>query len=97
MDYRKAGLALIEQGVSDTLCSMDLDLISWETLGQVEVFLHHLDQHIIDDIGFCDLQTESVPDQVVDLPAGILDFLEDFLLAADVQAHRFEGSTAYYA
>ncbi len=97
MEYRKAGLALIEQGISDTLCPMDLDLIFWEILEQVEVFFQYLDRHIIDDIGFCDLQTETVPDQVVDLPPGILDFLDDFLLAADAQAHRFEGSTGYYA
>ncbi len=97
LDYRKAGLALIEQGVSDTLCSMDTDLISWETLEQVEVFFRHLDRYSTDDIGFWDLKTDVVPDRAVDLPAGILDFLDDFLLAADAQAHRFEGTTTYYA
>ena len=42
MEYPKAGLALIEQGISDTLCSLD----------QVEAFFHYLDRHVIDDIGF---------------------------------------------
>lgn len=97
MEYRKAGLALIEQGISDTLCSLDPDLIPWDILDQVEVFFRHLDRHIIDDVGFSLYEVETVPDWVVDLPAGILDFLDDFLLVADVQAHRFEGTTAYYA
>ena len=97
MDYQKAGLALIEQGISDTLCSLDQDLISWEILEQLEVFFHYLDQHVIDDIGFGFYEPDAVPDKAVDLPAGILDFLDDFLLVADDQAHRFEGSTAYYA
>jgi hypothetical protein len=97
MDYQKAGLALIEQGISDTLCSLDQDLISWDTLEQVEVFFHYLDRHVIDDIGFGFYEPDAVPDQAVDLPAGILDFLDDFLLVADAQAHRFEGTTAYYA
>lgn len=35
MDYRKAGLALIEQGISDTLCSLDPDLIPWGILDQI--------------------------------------------------------------
>ncbi len=59
MDYRKAGLAMIEQGISDTLCSLDQDLISWEILEQAEVFFHYLDRHIIDDNGFCDLGTDK--------------------------------------
>ena len=63
----------------------------------MEVFFQHLDRYIIDDIGFCDLQTETVPDRAVNLPAGILDFLDDFLLAADAQAQRLEGITGYYA
>jgi len=97
MDYRKAGLALIEQGISDTLCSLDSDLISKDILDQVEVFFRHLDRHITDDIGFNNYETDVVSDQALDLPAGILDFLDDFLLVADAQAHRFEGSTAFYA
>jgi hypothetical protein len=97
MDYRNAGMALIEQGISDTLCSMDPDLISWDTLEQVEVFFRHLDRHITDDIGFSLYQADAVPDRAVDLPAGILDFLDDFLLSADAQAHRLEGNTGYYA
>ncbi|MEE4363118.1 MAG: hypothetical protein V2J08_04245 [Desulfotignum sp.] len=64
MEYRKAGLALIEQGISDTLCSMDLDLIPWDILEQVEVFFRHLDQYIIDDIGFSYYESDAVPDQV---------------------------------
>ncbi len=95
MEYRKAGLALIEQGVSDTLCFLDPDLISWETLDQVEVFFQHLDRHITDDIGFSNYETDIASDRAVDLPAGILDFLDDFLLVADVQAYRFEGSAAW--
>jgi hypothetical protein len=97
MDYRNAGMALIEQGISDTLCSMDPDLISWDTLEQVEVFFRHLDRHITDDIGFSLYEADAVPDRAVDLPAGILDFLDDFLLSADAQAHRLEGNTGYYA
>ncbi|WP_040012026.1 hypothetical protein [Desulfotignum phosphitoxidans] len=97
MDYRKAGLALIEQGVYDTLCSLDPDLIPWDILDQVEVFFHYLDRHVTDDIGFSNYETDAIPDRALDLPAGILDFLDDFLLVADAQAHRFEGSTAYYA
>ncbi len=96
MDYRKSGLALIEQGISDTLCSLDQDLISWEILEQAEVFFHYLNRHVIDDIGFWNYEPDAVPDQAVDLPAGILDFLEDLLLAADAQAHRY-GSTGYHA
>jgi hypothetical protein len=49
MDHRKAGLALIEQGVSDTLCSMDPYYIPWEILYQVEVFFQYLDQHVIEN------------------------------------------------
>ena len=97
MDYRKAGLALIEQGISDTLCSLDHDLIPWDILNQVEAFFHYLDRHIIDDIGFGFYEPDAVLDQAVYMPAGILDFLDDFLLVADAQAHRFEGSTGYYA
>jgi hypothetical protein len=96
MDYRKAGLALIEQGISDTLCSLDPDLIPWDILDQVEVFFHHLDHHVTDDIDFRNYETDVVSDQALDLPAGILDFLDDFLLVADAQAHRFEGFNAYY-
>jgi hypothetical protein len=48
-DYRKGGLALIEQGISDTLCSLDPDLIPCETLDQLEVFFQYLDQHIIEN------------------------------------------------
>ncbi len=69
MDYRKAGLVLIEQGISDTLCSLDQDLISWEILEQVEVFFHYLDRHVIDDIGFWNYESDAVPDRAVDLPA----------------------------
>jgi len=97
MDYRKAGLALIEQGISDTLCSMDPDLIPWDILDQVEVFFHHLDRYITDDIGFSNYETNIVSDRAVDLPSGILDFLGDLLLTADAQAHRLEGSNGYYA
>jgi hypothetical protein len=97
MEYRKAGLALIEQGISDILCSLDQDLIPWSIFDQIEVFFQYLDRHIIDDIGFWNYEPDAVPDQAVDLPPGILDFLEDLLLAADAQAHRFEGSTGYYA
>jgi hypothetical protein len=97
LDYRKAGLALIEQGISDTLCSLDQDLISWEILEQVGVFFQYLDRCVIDDIGFGFYEPDAVPDKAVDLPAGILDFLDDFLLVADAQAHRFEGTTGYYA
>jgi hypothetical protein len=97
MDYRKAGLALIERGVSETLCSMDLDLITSDLLDQVEVFFCHLDQYIIDDIEFWYLRTDAVPDQAVDLPAEVLVSLNDFLLAADAQAHRLEGTNGYYA
>jgi len=28
MEYRKAGLALIEQDICDTLCSLDFDMMS---------------------------------------------------------------------
>jgi hypothetical protein len=97
MEYKKAGLALIEQGISDTLCSLDQDLISWEILEQVEVFFHYLDRHVIDDIRFRDYEPDAVPDRAVDLPAGILSFLNDLLLVADAQAHRLEGTTGYYA
>jgi hypothetical protein len=93
LDYQKAGLALIEQGISDTLCSLDQDLISWDILDQVEGFFHYLDQHIIDDIRFWIYDADAVPDEIVDLPASLLDFLDDLLLAADAQAHRFERST----
>jgi len=97
MDYRKAGLALIEQGISDTLCSLDPDLIPWDILDQVEVFFRHLDRHVTDDIRFNNYETDIVSDRAVDLPAGILDFLDDLLLVADAQAHRFDGSTGFYA
>jgi hypothetical protein len=97
MEYRKAGLALIEQGISDTLCSLDQDLIPWDILDQVEVFFHYLDRHIIDDIGFRFFKTDAVPGRALDLPAGILDFLNDLLLVADAQAHRLECTTGYYA
>jgi hypothetical protein len=97
MEYRKAGLALIEQGISDTLCSLDQDLIPWDILDQVEVFFRHLDRHVTDDIRFNNYETDIVSDRAVDLPAGILDFLDDLLLVADAQAHRFDGSTGFYA
>jgi hypothetical protein len=97
MEYRKAGLALIEQGISDTLCSLDQDLIPWDILDQVEVFFHYLDRHIIDDIGFRFFESDAVSDQAVDLPVGSLSFLNDLLLAADAQAHRLECTTGYYA
>jgi hypothetical protein len=84
MDYRKAGLALIEQGISDTLCSLDPDLIPWEILDQMEVFFRHLDRHITDDIGFWNYETDAVPDRALDLPAGILDFLDDLLLTEEI-------------
>jgi hypothetical protein len=38
LDYRKAGLALIEQDISDTLCSLDQDLILWSIFDQIEAF-----------------------------------------------------------
>jgi hypothetical protein len=72
-------------------------LIPWDILDQVEVFFHYLDRHVTDDIGFSNYETDIVSDRAVELPAGILDFLDDLLLVADAQAHRFEGSTAYYA
>jgi hypothetical protein len=97
VDYRKAGLALIEQGVSDTLCSLDQDLIPWSIFDQIEVFFQHLDQHVTDDIEFRNYEPSAVPDRALDLPPGILDFLDDLLLSADAQAHRFLGTTAYYA
>jgi hypothetical protein len=34
--------------------------------------------------------TDAISDQAVNVPAEILDQLNDFLLAADVQAHRFQ-------
>ena len=46
---------MIEQGISDTLCSMDTDLIFCDILDQVEVFFQYLDRHVIDDIGLWDL------------------------------------------
>ena len=61
MEYRKAALALIEQGISDTLCSLDQDLIPWEILDQVEVFFQYLDQHVIDDICYIPKCFESNP------------------------------------
>jgi hypothetical protein len=94
MDYRKAGLSLIEQGISDTLYSLDQDLIPWSIFDQIEVFFHYLDQHVIDDIRFRNYEPDAVPDRALDLPAGILDFLDDLLLAADAQANRFLGTTA---
>ena len=97
MGHRKAGLALIEQGISDTLYSMDPYLIPWEILDQVEVFFQFLDQHVIDDIGFRNYKADAVSDQALDLPTGILDFLNDLLLAADAQAHRLQGTAGYYA
>jgi hypothetical protein len=97
MDYRKAGLSLIEQGISDTLCSLDQDLIPWSIFDQIEVFFHYLDQHVIDDIRFRNYEPDAVPDQAVDLPANILDFLDDLLPAADAQANRFLGSACNYA
>ncbi|MCA1792736.1 MAG: hypothetical protein LC660_02495 [Desulfobacteraceae bacterium] len=97
MTYRKAGLALIDKGISDTLCSLDQDLITYDILDQVEVFFHYLDRHVIDDIGFWIYEPDAIPDQAVDLPDGTLDFLGDLLLAADAQVHRFTGTTGYYA
>jgi hypothetical protein len=91
MDYRKAGLALIEQGVSDTLCSLDPDLIPWEILNQVESFFHHLDLHVTDEMRFRNYETDAVLDRTLELPEGTLDFLDELLLAADTQAHRFGG------
>lgn len=90
MVYRRAGLVLIEQGVSDTLCSLVPELIPWDILEQVEVFFQDLDQHIIDDISFSLNEADAISDRAVNLPAGILDFLDDFLVAADAQAHRLE-------
>jgi hypothetical protein len=64
----------------------------------VEVFFQFLDQHIIDDIEFWDFNAYAVPDQAIsDLPDGILNFLDDLLLAADAQAHRLQGTNGYYA
>jgi len=97
VDYRKAGLALIEQGVSDTLCSLDQDLIPWSIFDQIEVFFHYLDRHVTDDTEFRNYEPTAVPNRALDLPTGILDFLDDLLLAADAQAHRFLGSKYYYA
>ena len=88
---------MIEQGISDTLCSLDQDLIPWEILDQVEVFFQYLDQHVIDDIGFRYFKEDAVSDRALDLPAGILSFLNDLLLVADAQTHRLECSTGYYA
>lgn len=97
MDFRKAGLVLIEQGISETLCSLDPDLITSDILDQVEVFFHYLDRYIIDDIGFRYFNADAIQDKAVDVPAGILDLLNDFLLAADAQAHRLQGTNGYYA
>jgi hypothetical protein len=97
MDYRKAGLVLIEQGISDTLCSLDPDLITSDILDQVEVFFHYLDRHVIDDIGFMHFQSDAVQDEAVNVPAEILDQLNDLLLAADTQAHRLQGANGHYA
>jgi hypothetical protein len=97
IDYRKAGLALIEQGISDILCSLDQDLIPWSIFDQIEAFFHYLDMHVTDDIEFRNYEPSAIPDQALDLPAGILDFLDDLLLSADAQAHRFLGSKYYYA
>jgi hypothetical protein len=68
-------------------------LIPWEILDQIEIFFHYLDRNIIDNRGFWNYEADDISDRAVDVPAGILDFLEDFLLAVDTQAHRFEGST----
>ena len=89
MEYQKAGLALIEQGVSDTLCSLDQDLISWEILEQVEVFFHYLDRHVIDDIGFRYFKADALSDRALDLPAGILSFLNNLLSTADAQETNY--------
>lgn len=44
---------------------------------------------IRDDLGFQELETDSVPDRIVnDLPDYLLAFLEDYLLVADAYAHR---------
>lgn len=92
IDYRKAGLALIDQGISDTLCSMDPDFIPWGIVGQVEAFFVFLDRHIHDDLGFQELKPEAVPDRIVeDLPEDLLGFLDDFLLAADAYAQRLQN------
>jgi hypothetical protein len=48
IEYQKAALVVIEQGVSDTLCSLDPDLIPWEILYQVEVLFQYLDRHIVE-------------------------------------------------
>jgi phage gp16-like protein len=63
--YQKVGLALIKQGISDTLCSMDSDLIPRDILDQVGVFFQHLNRQIFDDIGFWDLKTDAVSDLAV--------------------------------
>jgi hypothetical protein len=66
MDYRKAGLVLIEQGISETLCSLDPDLITSDILDKVEVFFHYLDRYVIDDIGFRYFKADSVQDETGD-------------------------------
>jgi hypothetical protein len=96
MDYRKAGLALIEQGISDTLCSLDPDLIPWGTLDQIEAFFHYLDLHVTDDMRFRNYEPDAVLDRALDLPEGMLDFLDELSLAADTQAHRFGGTIGPY-
>ncbi len=79
LDYRKAGLALIEQDISDTLCSLDQDLIPWSIFDQIEAFFQHLDQHVTDDTEFRNYEPDAVSDRSVDLPPGILDFLDNIL------------------
>lgn len=91
MDYRKAGLSLIEQGISDTLCSLDPDLIPGGILDQIEAFFNYLDLHVTDDMRFRNYEPDVVLDRALDLPEGMLDFLDELLLAADTQAHRFGG------
>lgn len=50
-------MALIEQGISGTLCSVDPYFIPWDILDQVGVFSQYLDQQVIENRGRIALHT----------------------------------------
>jgi hypothetical protein len=56
---------------------LDPDLIPWGALDQIEIFFHYLDLHVTDDMRFRNYEPDVVLDRALDLPEGMLDFLDE--------------------
>lgn len=75
IDNKKAALGIIEIGINKKLCK-EPNRIPWETMDRLEAFEDHLNRHLTNDLDLVVFNFDRIPDSILELPSGILDFLE---------------------